>query len=484
MSRDLKEDLERLLALKHDLDRIPVYADKKLMALGDLFARDRVFETDGKKCLLFTQYMDTAEYLYKSLKEQLQKQGKKVSILTGKTPSEERDKIITAFAPKANKLQADILSGETDILISTDVLSEGQNLQDANYVINYDLPWNPMRIVQRVGRVDRIGSEYDLVTAAVFWPENALEENLGLVRRLEEKIAKISEAVGLESPILGEAENPKNFNALVRIARQDQTVLDDMERASELLPARTPYQLILTHLRKEGELGLKGISFGKRSGKLSKESGLVIFYREIKSLEGIHLLHYDFKGKRFEHYNDVSWIFQKMECDESEPLHIPIKGLEAFRLFKEIDALAREELISIINSPLDARNAQKMGSKHQRELRGVILAALTVGKISSKDASDIYAILNRQNLVAWEDEFFEIHQDYRIHQDAGLLLSSIRSLFIRYKIDSSRHEKRRSTKLNPRDLIVVGYEFLIPGDYTAQGSISGCDTVLQMMHFL
>ncbi|OYV08787.1 MAG: helicase domain-containing protein, partial [Methanosaeta sp. ASP1-1] len=204
MRADIKEDLERLRALKQDLDRIPVYADRKIMALGELLARDKVFEADGRKCLVFTQYMDTAEYLFKNLKDQMQKQGKRISLLTGKTGSQERDKIIKAFAPRANRSQLFASSEETDrkiiseadretdILISTDVLSEGQNLQDCNYVVNYDLPWNPMRIVQRVGRVDRIGSEYDTVTAGVFWPENALEENLGLVRRLEEKIAKIS----------------------------------------------------------------------------------------------------------------------------------------------------------------------------------------------------------------------------------------------------------------------------------------------------
>jgi len=466
MKRDIKEDLEKLNALKLDLDRIPAYADRKLQALGELLAKDRVFENDGKKCLVFTQYMDTAEYIHRNLKEQMEKQGRKISLLSGKTAPKEREKIIMAFAPKANKLQAGLVP-EIDLLISTDVLSEGQNLQDANYVVNYDLPWNPMRIVQRVGRVDRIGSEYETVTAAVFWPENALDDILRLIQRLEEKIKKIAVTIGEPSTILGEMETPKNFNALARIKREDHAILDDMERESELLPARTPYQMILTHLRKEGEKGLKGISSGKRSGKISKENGIVIFYREIKSLEGIHLLHYDFKRKRFEHYNDVSWVFREMECNEDEPLHIPMKGFEAFQLFKEIDAKARDELILIINSPLDAKNAQKTGSKHQRELRGMILTALAAGKISQKDASDTYAILNRQNLVAWEDEFLEIHQDYRIHQDAGVLLSSLRSLFLRYKINSSRHEKKRYAKLNPKDLIVIGYEFLFPAEQTA-----------------
>ncbi|VVB72961.1 putative ATP-dependent RNA helicase [uncultured archaeon] len=471
MKKDLKADLEKLRALKLDLDLIPVYADKKLMALGELLAKDRVFESDGKKCLLFTQFMDTAEYLYKNLKEQLQKQGKKISLLTGKTSPGERESIIKAFAPRANRSETSTIQEETDILISTDVLSEGQNLQDANYVINYDLPWNPMRIVQRVGRVDRIGSEYDTVTAAVFWPEEALEDILGLVRRLEEKIVKISESVGVEISILGEVKNPKNFNALARIGEQDQSVLDDMEKSSELLPMRTPYQLILTHLRKEGEKGLKGISSGKRSGKISKERGLIIFYREKKSLEGMHLLYYDFKGRRFDHYNDVSWIFREMECAEKEELHIPLKGFEAFRQFKEIDTRARSDLISRINSPWDARNAQKTGSKHQRDLRGLILAALSSGKISREDASDIYSILNRQNLVAWKDEFLEMHQDYRVHQDASALLSSLSILFLKYKIDSSRHEKKRGIKLNPLDLVVVGYEFLTPKDRTIQESI-------------
>ena len=139
------------------------------------------------------------------------------------------------------------------------------------------------------------------------------------------------------------------------------------------------------------------------------------------------------------------------------------------------DIKARDELISIINSPIDAKNAQKTGSKHQRELKGMILAALSAGNISQKDASDIYAILNRQNLVAWEDEFLEIHQEYRIHPDAGVLLSSLRTLFQRYKIEKSRHEKRRYAKLNPKDLIVIGYEFLSPAGQTAMVHETGND---------
>ncbi|MGB5091206.1 MAG: C-terminal helicase domain-containing protein [Nitrososphaeraceae archaeon] len=84
-----------------------------------------------------------------------------------------------------------IIEKEADILITSDVLSEGQNLQDCNYAINYDLPWNPMKIVQRVGRIDRLTSKHRTVTSAVFFPEKELEDELGLLVILNIKIKYI-----------------------------------------------------------------------------------------------------------------------------------------------------------------------------------------------------------------------------------------------------------------------------------------------------
>ena len=157
--------------------------------------------------------------------------GHEVRILTGETDDVTRKRTLESFAPKANAAPP----GTTpiDILVSTDVLSEGQNLQDANYCINYDLPWNPMKIVQRVGRIDRLMSDFDEVTAAVFIPEKELEDILKLLEKLETKIQKVSDVVGIETTILGEKENPKNFNALERIASNDDSLLDDMERSSD-----------------------------------------------------------------------------------------------------------------------------------------------------------------------------------------------------------------------------------------------------------
>lgn len=281
MKKDIQEDLKLLEPLKISLTRIKPYADRKLIALKEQLVKDQVFETGGKKAVIFTQFVDTAKYIYNDLKESLK--DKRVEPLTGETKPETRERLIREFAPIANK--APYVEKEIDVLVSTDILSEGQNLQDANYVINYDLPWNPMKIVQRAGRVDRLGSRHDTVTSAVFIPEKELEDLLGLLEKLETKIQKIADTIGIETTILGERENPKNFNAAARIAKEDQTLMDELERSAELLPVETPFQSILAYLKKAGRKSLEAIPLGRRSGKRSDQNGLVIFYREKTTLK-------------------------------------------------------------------------------------------------------------------------------------------------------------------------------------------------------
>ena len=180
-----------------------------------LFGQDKIFETGGKKAIIFTQFVDTAEYIFNYLQKNIV--DKEIRILTGKTNEEIRRKCLMEFAPKSNNPEGKSIEKEVDILISSDVLSEGQNLQDANYAINYDLPWNPMKIVQRVGRVDRLTSQFNTVTSAIFFPEKELEDELGLLVKLTIKIQKASGTVGIESSILGEKASPKTFNAFERV---------------------------------------------------------------------------------------------------------------------------------------------------------------------------------------------------------------------------------------------------------------------------
>jgi superfamily II DNA or RNA helicase len=454
MKRDSLEDLKKLEILEKSLKNIGPFADKKLIALSDRFVRDHVFETGGKKAVIFTQFVDTAVYVYDNLKADLK--DKRVELLTGSTDKDTRARILREFAPIANN--GGNVKREIDVLVCTDILSEGQNLQDANYAINYDLPWNPMRIVQRVGRVDRLLSRHSTVTSAVFIPEKGLEDLLKLMEKLQVKIQKIGGSVGNEATILGEKENPRNFNAISRIRKEDSTLIEDMERSTELLPINTPFQSILKYLTKSGAEALKEIPLGKRSGKKADFNGLFIFYREKGNAEGIHMLTYDYKNRRYEHYNEISWLFRRLECREGEPLLMPLKGYEAFRQFHNLDEKARENVLVKVNAPIDVRAGQKPRSKTQSEASQAIYDSYMSGKVNEEKASKAYEILLSENLAAWDEEISDYLSDYRRSQNISSLLTSLDQLFHKFKID--KKEKRRARILEPKDLEVIAYVFL------------------------
>jgi superfamily II DNA or RNA helicase len=457
MKRELDEDIKRLSPLKLSLESIQEYSDTKLAELKILFAKDKVFETGGKKVVIFTQYVDTAKYIYNNLVESIK--DKKILLLTGKTDQKTRKKYLMEFAPLSNNPTAKTIEKEADILVTSDVLSEGQNLQDANYAINYDLPWNPMKIVQRVGRVDRLTSKHPVVTSAVFFPEKELEDELGLLVKLKIKIDKASGTVGIESTILGEKENPKNFNAFDRIKKQDASLLDDMERSMELLPSVTPYQEILRYLKKIGQTELKGVPFGKRSGKSSVNNGLVLCYTEKGKRESLHFIHFDYKIKKFDHINDVSWIFKKLRCDEDTQLNMPLNGFDVFRQIHLIDNKAREEILLTLNAPFELRRTRGIKLRYQNELLSTIFDAYKNGKIPSSDVLPIYNTLKRSNYYAWEKEFKEIYEIYQKDQNIQYLLISISVLLKRYKIE--QRELIKMKKKNKEDLLLIGCMFLV-----------------------
>ena len=150
--------------------------DAKLQSLLDRLGQPPL--QDGK-CLIFTQYADTADYLYKNLNPDNQRDD--IDVIYSGDKSKER--AVGRFAPKANP-EYQFQRGESELstLIATDVLAEGLNLQDGNIIINYDLHWNPVRLIQRFGRIDRIGSEHDVIYGFNFLPETGIERNLGLQR--------------------------------------------------------------------------------------------------------------------------------------------------------------------------------------------------------------------------------------------------------------------------------------------------------------
>ncbi len=173
--------------------------------------------------MVFSYFKDTARYLYRKLEEDPVIGNRwRMTIVDSDVKPAERTERIRRFAPRRMDGRTCPRRQEIDLLISTDVLSEGQNLQDADVIINYDLHWNPVRMVQRVGRLDRLGSPHERIYVYNFFPEEELEELLGLLQRLYEKLDAINRTVGLDASVLGETPNPMNFNILRRLEQEDR----------------------------------------------------------------------------------------------------------------------------------------------------------------------------------------------------------------------------------------------------------------------
>jgi hypothetical protein len=199
--RDLKADLDVLELLILMLKDITPEHDTKLQQLvADLKNKfEHPINGSNKKVLIFTAFADTANYLYEQLSGRILNDcGLHTALITGSTEGKcslpklkcTFNDILTYFSPLSKDRDA-IHPNDTreiDLLIATDCISEGQNLQDCDYLINYDIHWNPVRIIQRFGRIDRIGSKNDVIQLVNYWPDMELDDYIKLKGRVESRM--------------------------------------------------------------------------------------------------------------------------------------------------------------------------------------------------------------------------------------------------------------------------------------------------------
>jgi hypothetical protein len=170
------------------------------------------------------------------------------------------------------------------ILVTTDKLSAGQNLQNAQYVINYDFPWNPVVLIQRVGRVDRLGSRYDEVYLVNVLPSNrdpddpsSLTHFLSVFQRLNERLTAINQTIGLDASHLGEHAMPKDFTIYTNIAKNDPNVLVLLEKSVEQF-TNEPMDVLAKMIKEHGLDYLKGLPDGIGALKRSDREGLFVLF--------------------------------------------------------------------------------------------------------------------------------------------------------------------------------------------------------------
>jgi ERCC4-related helicase len=212
----LKKDLDRdaaIIKVLLKLCEVLAANDDKLQSFAELLQELQNHVEYGKKVLVFSYYADTVTYIQKELSKHLTIPNfeSRAGFVSGGSKAFANE-LAKRFSPKSKKASDELMQqGELDFLFATDVLSEGQNLQDCGVIVNFDLHWNPVRMIQRNGRINRLGSTFEKVHIFNMHPDENLNEYLSLVERLNNKIDQIKFSIGTDQSVLGEEANPKEF---------------------------------------------------------------------------------------------------------------------------------------------------------------------------------------------------------------------------------------------------------------------------------
>ncbi len=278
---DLEKDREALNELYNTAVAVTPDRDAKLKELKKLIEKKVNLPLNGenRKVIVFTAFADTAFYLHGCLKDWVKKDlGLDIALVGGSFTQttfgrNEFSNILTNFSPIAKnrtKMKSMPQEGEIDILIATDCISEGQNLQDCDYLINYDIHWNPVRIIQRFGRIDRIGSRNTRIQLVNFWPTKDLDNYINLKERVEARMALVDVTATGEDNILNTAqieelieEDLKFRNRQLKKLKDEVLDLEDMSESVSLTDfTLDDFRIELTNFMENNRKKLQEAPFG------------------------------------------------------------------------------------------------------------------------------------------------------------------------------------------------------------------------------
>ena len=271
---ELNSDIEVLDDLMNMLNVITPEYDGKLQSLLKVIS-DKIenpINSKNKKVLIFSAFSDTAEYLYEHVSAYIkEKYGLNTAVITGSIDGKTTIKnfkatlnnVLTCFSP-ISKDKAVLLpdsNDEIDILIATDCISEGQNLQDCDCVINYDIHWNPVRIIQRFGRVDRIGSKNESIQLVNFWPDMDLDEYINLKGRVETRMKiTIMSSTGDDNLINADEKGDLEYRKQQLKRLQEEVVdIEDMSTGISIMDlGLNEFRLdLLEYIKSHGDMDTK-----------------------------------------------------------------------------------------------------------------------------------------------------------------------------------------------------------------------------------
>lgn len=290
--QDLIEDRNRLSTLLSAARQVGASRDAKLAQLRDIITEKvrNPINAINRKVIIFTAFADTAEYLYAEIAPWAHRElGLNTALVTGAGRNQttlsnlrkDLGTILTTFSPRSKERPDDLASeGELDLLIATDCISEGQNLQDCDFLINYDIHWNPVRIIQRFGRIDRIGSPNTRIQLVNFWPNLELEEYINLEQRVSGRMVLLDiSATGEENLIEAQSGNQMNdleYRRKQLLKLQDAVIdLEDLSSGVSIADLTlTDFRIDLAGFMKDHEAQLAALPLGSFSVTTSNDAAV------------------------------------------------------------------------------------------------------------------------------------------------------------------------------------------------------------------
>jgi superfamily II DNA or RNA helicase len=459
--------------------------DLKLAAFKQL-----LLKLKGQKVLVFSYFKDTTEYVTKQLRGDrdwlaamsVNNQPPAIESITGATPTKQRQEKVKRFAPDANCQDDEDLQAHRahpiDLLICTDVLSEGQNLQDAGVLINYDLHWNPVRMIQRAGRIDRLGTQFEELFIYNCFPEEGLEELLGLVARLQQRIATIDREVGLDASVLGEVISDRSLEELRRLKEADTdaekaAILQELEQAADLVSLdemRFPLQEFMQQMGKEAaeEIPL-GIHSTRRDGP--------------KDLDGVFLA-FRARDRHFWHFypringhistdpvqmkSGLGQIFKWLRCsakDYPNPDTLPPSPFD-----NAIFAVLQGATQNLLQSFKKQQSSSLLQPSLSKVLQKIQLALtqpdLFDAEIDPAVKARVLRVITSINLRNYERDIKSAWNRFDAARNLEELLSSLDELFVDQELYDGLAEEEDSQSLElirAEEIQLVCYQWFKPG---------------------
>ena len=413
---DALYDRDRLTTLLRNLEWLEEMlaedGDPKALAVRRLLESLPEQDANGvpTKVAMFTTYKDTAEHLFQHFGGDLSElqsaprvqsnltDKRSMSLLTGRDSQGRRRAVLERFAPLATHREAEPLDDEAliakigplrdqsiELLISTDVLSEGQNLQDAQFLINYDLPWNPVRIIQRAGRIDRLFSPHDTVYIYNVMPEDGLEELLNLIGNLTEKIETIEDTIALDASVLGEQIQATQLDKVMKLragGADAEEVYREGERSQGLDEGSELLNKYLDLMREFATEDIREIPDGVYSVKQGSQNGVYVMLKMPEDMSG-----------------EVFWRFYPID-NIAQPITSPHSVLDIIDAHRDEERFVLERSVNpftFLKDPLEAA-VNQIGQAYLDAVASVSPDTLTT-KISR--------LLQRDDLLAAEPDIFQ-----------------------------------------------------------------------------